>query len=86
MYLMRPEVVESYFVLWRTTHDTKYRDWAWDAIQVCAYTHTLTHMHRVNRGYFRVLTTTAELMVGSVDSGMSTMRTPQKTMCNKASS
>lgn len=34
VYLMRPETVESYFVLWRTTHDSKYREWAWDAIQV----------------------------------------------------
>ena len=32
-YILRPEVVESYFVLWRTTHDPKYRDWAWEAFQ-----------------------------------------------------
>ena len=51
VYLMRPEVVESYFVLWRVTHDNKYREWAWDAIQVCvlqapiltAHTHHTTH-------------------------------------------
>ena len=30
-YILRPEVVESYFVLWRTTHDQRYRDWGWDA-------------------------------------------------------
>ena len=35
VYLMRPETVESYFVLWRAKHDSKYREWAWDAIQVC---------------------------------------------------
>ena len=35
VYIMRPETVESYFVLWRATHDNKYREWAWDAIQVC---------------------------------------------------
>lgn len=41
VYLMRPETVESYFVLWRATHDNKYREWAWDAIQVCI-NHTYT--------------------------------------------
>lgn len=30
-YSLRPEVLESYFIAWRTTHDQKYRDWAWDA-------------------------------------------------------
>ncbi|XP_058975144.1 mannosyl-oligosaccharide alpha-1,2-mannosidase IA isoform X2 [Musca domestica] len=32
-YILRPETVESYFVLWRLTHDQKYRDWGWDAVQ-----------------------------------------------------
>lgn len=32
-YILRPETFESYFILWRITHDTKYRDWAWDAVQ-----------------------------------------------------
>eukprot|EP00112_Aurelia_sp_Birch-Aquarium-sp1_P019897 Seg5010.1 transcript_id=Seg5010.1/GoldUCD/mRNA.D3Y31 product="Mannosyl-oligosaccharide 1 2-alpha-mannosidase IA" protein_id=Seg5010.1/GoldUCD/D3Y31 len=32
-YILRPEVVESYFVLWRVTKDQKYRDWAWEAAQ-----------------------------------------------------
>lgn len=32
-YILRPEVVESYFVLWRLTHDQKYRDWGWDAVK-----------------------------------------------------
>lgn len=32
-YLLRPEVFESYFILWRLTHDQKYRDWGWDAVQ-----------------------------------------------------
>ena len=30
-YIQRPEVLESYFYMWRYTHDPKYRDWAWDA-------------------------------------------------------
>lgn len=33
-YILRPEVVESYFYLWRITKDPKYRDWAWDYVQV----------------------------------------------------
>jgi mannosyl-oligosaccharide alpha-1,2-mannosidase len=32
-YILRPEVVESYFYLWRTTKQEKYRDWAWDFVQ-----------------------------------------------------
>nr|XP_029711380.1 mannosyl-oligosaccharide alpha-1,2-mannosidase IA-like isoform X1 [Aedes albopictus]XP_029711381.1 mannosyl-oligosaccharide alpha-1,2-mannosidase IA-like isoform X1 [Aedes albopictus] len=32
-YILRPETFESYFVMWRLTHDQKYRDWAWDAVQ-----------------------------------------------------
>ncbi len=34
MYLLRPETVESYFVLWRLTHDQKYRDWGWELVEV----------------------------------------------------
>jgi mannosyl-oligosaccharide alpha-1,2-mannosidase len=30
-YLQRPEVIESYFYLWRLTHNETYREWAWDA-------------------------------------------------------
>ena len=32
-WLLRPEVIESYFYLWRLTHDQKYRDYAWNATQ-----------------------------------------------------
>lgn len=32
--ILRPETVESYFVLWRLTHDNKYREWGWEAVQV----------------------------------------------------
>ena len=31
--LLRPETIESYFVLWRLTHDQKYRDWGWEMFQ-----------------------------------------------------
>ncbi|KHJ97666.1 glycosyl hydrolase family 47 [Oesophagostomum dentatum] len=32
-YILRPEVIEGFFYLWRMTGKTKYRDWVWDAIQ-----------------------------------------------------
>jgi mannosyl-oligosaccharide alpha-1,2-mannosidase len=32
-YLLRPEVVESYFILWRITGDPKYRQCGWEAAQ-----------------------------------------------------
>lgn len=32
-YILRPEVIESYFYLWRLTKDQKYRDWGWEAVQ-----------------------------------------------------
>ncbi|KAH8241946.1 hypothetical protein KR038_003159 [Drosophila bunnanda] len=31
-YVLRPETFESYFVLWRLTHDQKYRDWGWEGV------------------------------------------------------
>ncbi|KAL1923954.1 uncharacterized protein VTP21DRAFT_6989 [Calcarisporiella thermophila] len=32
-YLLRPETVESLFILWRVTEDEKYREWAWKIFQ-----------------------------------------------------
>uniref|UniRef100_A0A915CUX9 alpha-1,2-Mannosidase n=1 Tax=Ditylenchus dipsaci TaxID=166011 RepID=A0A915CUX9_9BILA len=32
-YILRPEVVEAWFVLWRITGNQKYRDWCWTAAQ-----------------------------------------------------
>ncbi|KAG0432319.1 hypothetical protein HPB47_020964 [Ixodes persulcatus] len=32
-YILRPEVIESYFYLWRLTKDQKYREWGWEAVQ-----------------------------------------------------
>lgn len=32
-YILRPETVESYFVLYWLTKDTKYQDWGWEAFQ-----------------------------------------------------
>ena len=32
-YILRPETVESFFYMWRSTHDQKYRDWGWEVFQ-----------------------------------------------------
>uniref|UniRef100_A0A4W5NBG6 alpha-1,2-Mannosidase n=1 Tax=Hucho hucho TaxID=62062 RepID=A0A4W5NBG6_9TELE len=32
-YILRPEVVESYMYMWRLTHDPKYREWGWEALE-----------------------------------------------------
>ncbi|VDM67954.1 unnamed protein product [Strongylus vulgaris] len=32
-YILRPEVIEGFFYLWRLTRKKMYRDWVWDAIQ-----------------------------------------------------
>jgi mannosyl-oligosaccharide alpha-1,2-mannosidase len=32
-YILRPETVESYFLLWRLTKDPKYREWGWQMVQ-----------------------------------------------------
>lgn len=35
-YILRPEVIETYWYMWRFTHDPKYRQWGWEAAQVKA--------------------------------------------------
>ena len=32
-YILRPEVIESYFVLYRLTRDPIYREWGWEAAE-----------------------------------------------------
>ena len=41
-YILRPEVIESYFIMWRLTHNQKYREWGWEAVQVST---GVTHFH-----------------------------------------
>lgn len=40
-YVLRPEVIESFYYAWRATGDSKYQDWAWDAFlainATCSY-------------------------------------------------
>lgn len=32
-YVLRPEVIESYFYMWRITKDERYRTYAWEAVE-----------------------------------------------------
>uniref|UniRef100_A0AAR2KS43 alpha-1,2-Mannosidase n=1 Tax=Pygocentrus nattereri TaxID=42514 RepID=A0AAR2KS43_PYGNA len=44
-YILRPEVIESYMYMWRLTHDPKYRQWGWEAVEA------LEKHCRVDSGY-----------------------------------
>lgn len=33
-FILRPEVIETYMYMWRLTHDPKYQEWGWEAVQV----------------------------------------------------
>uniref|UniRef100_A0A8C5Q883 alpha-1,2-Mannosidase n=1 Tax=Leptobrachium leishanense TaxID=445787 RepID=A0A8C5Q883_9ANUR len=44
-YILRPEVIETYMYMWRFTHDPKYRQWGWEAVQA------LEKHCRVEAGY-----------------------------------
>lgn len=47
-YILRPEVMESYYYAYRATGDTKYQDWAWQGFQV------ITSATRVGSGYSEI--------------------------------
>ncbi|CAB3375649.1 Hypothetical predicted protein [Cloeon dipterum] len=32
-YILRPETVESYMIMWRLTKEQKYREWGWEVVQ-----------------------------------------------------
>ena len=34
MFLLRSETIETYFILWRLTHDKRYRNWGWEVMEV----------------------------------------------------
>ncbi|KAI6202446.1 Alpha-1,2-Mannosidase [Aphelenchoides besseyi] len=44
-YILRPEVIEGWFILWRVTGEQKYRDWCWAAAQA------IDKYCRVDAGY-----------------------------------
>ena len=33
-YILRPEVIESYYYMWTLTKEPKYRQWGWEAAKV----------------------------------------------------
>lgn len=43
-YILRPEVIETYWYMWRFTHDPKYRQWGWEAAQVSPNSHFCTRV------------------------------------------
>lgn len=47
-YILRPEVIESYYYAYRATSDPKYQDWAWDAFVA------INKTTRVGSGYSSV--------------------------------
>lgn len=53
-YILRPEVVESYFYMWRFTKDPKYREWAWDVVEAlekhCKAEYGYSGLRNVNSG------------------------------------
>lgn len=32
-YVLRPEVIEGWFYLWRITKNSMYKEWIWDAVK-----------------------------------------------------
>uniref|UniRef100_A0A8D0GWH1 alpha-1,2-Mannosidase n=1 Tax=Sphenodon punctatus TaxID=8508 RepID=A0A8D0GWH1_SPHPU len=44
-YILRPEVIETYMYMWRFTHDPKYRQWGWEAVEA------LEKYCRIDGGY-----------------------------------
>ena len=48
-YILRPEVIESYYYAYQITHDPKYQDWAWDAfVAINATTRTGSGFTEIN--------------------------------------
>lgn len=62
-YILRPEVIETWFYLWRSTHEQIYRDWAWKAIIVCFYFYYFVSDILFFSFLFRVLKNIVELKV-----------------------
>ena len=49
-YILRPEVIEAYFYMWRYTHNPKYREWAWEAAQVSYFRKMLVDYSKPGMG------------------------------------
>lgn len=63
-YILRPEVIETYWYMWRFTHDPKYRQWGWEAAQVRLHMAGFKHRYfefRVSLGL--LVTFSSKIMV-----------------------
>lgn len=58
-YILRPEVIETYWYMWRFTHDPKYRQWGWEAAQVSTslYFSWCFHIYNSNTEYAQYIRT-----------------------------
>ena len=66
-YILRPETFESYFIMWRLTHDQKYRDWGWEAVEVKYSQFSVTQILReINFGESRSSKTEVLAILGAL--------------------
>lgn len=93
-FILRPEVIETYMYLWRLTHDPKYREWGWEAVQVrTAARNRLfrgTQAEFEGRGNLRTLSSrlwssTVKWKEATAASETSTRPIPTTTTCSRAS-
>ncbi|KAK4453935.1 glycoside hydrolase family 47 protein [Podospora aff. communis PSN243] len=60
-YVLRPEVIESYYYAYRATGDPKYQEWAWDAFR------SIQKVCRVGSGYSGVVNVNVKGGMGYTD-------------------
>ncbi|KAJ2802140.1 hypothetical protein H4R21_002529 [Coemansia helicoidea] len=63
-YILRPETLETLFVLYRVTGDTKYQDWGWEIFQ------SIEKYTRVDDGYAAYLDVTRTTAAGNLQDSM----------------
>ena len=83
-FILRPESIETWFYLWRSTNDQIYRDWAWDMLVVRR--HWSVARRRRIRCSSRVWKSTVGWMVVIRESKMCTPFQSLTTMFNRVSS
>lgn len=54
-YILRPEVIETYMYMWRFTHDPKYRQWGWEAVEVRHLSYFFKVSHNLYICHFKEL-------------------------------
>lgn len=77
-YVLRPEVVEGWFFLWRVTGDQKYREWCWTVVQA------IDKQVKECIGKYRALLGSVVLMLATLELQMWIRVRSPTTMCNKA--